>query len=156
MQFDIRIEGLNEVKKNFTLTDDRICNGTINATHRVMDMIVKNANEIVYQDYHTYSHGHSTPPIEDSWVHEKGQYYKGYGYITRLRNDAYHAAAVEFGVPHMIFPKVATKLHLGNDVFKTSVEGQKGKFYLTKSINMADEYFKLYAKELTRVINGVL
>lgn len=91
---DINVKGVNQVRTAFKLKNAQMVNTTINATHRVMDEIEKNANEIVYRDYKTYSHGHSTPPIEKSWVHEKGKYYSSYGYITRLRNDSEHACVV--------------------------------------------------------------
>jgi len=149
---DIDVKGVNQVRTAFKLKNAQMVNTTINATHRVMDEIEKNANEIVYRDYKTYSHGHSTPPIEKSWVHEKGKYYSNYGYVTRLRNDSEHAAAVEFGVPHIIYPKNAMKLHLGNGVFKESVRGQDGKFYLTNAINMTDQYLDIFARELRGII----
>lgn len=150
---NIEVRGINQTIQNVNIKSVQIDNTVIDATYKVMEKIVEHANEIVYQDYETWSHGWSTAPIEEMWRHGPVEFTHGYGCKAILSNESDHAASQEFGVHHRIYPKNSKKLRLGDNTYKDFVEGHKGKYFLTRATNENDnEYFKIWIDYVKKVI----
>lgn len=150
---DIEIKGINQTAYNIDIISVKIDNVVIDATYRVMEKIVEHANDIVYQDYETWSHGWSTAPIEEMWKHGPVEFTHGFGCKAKLSNESEHAASQEFGVHHLIYPKHSSKLRLGNGTYKDFVKGHEGKYFLTRATNEHDdEYFRIWIDYIKKVI----
>jgi 5-methylcytosine-specific restriction endonuclease McrA len=91
---NIEVRGIQQTIHNLNMREVQINNMAIDATYKVMQRIEAKANEICYRDYRTWSHGHSTAPIEEMWKHGTVKYTRGYGLSAVLKNESDHACIV--------------------------------------------------------------
>lgn len=129
------------------------------STHRVMDAVQEKAQNILNESIGTgrwggtWSHGKSynDRSIEESWEQHKGSW-TPIGYIAVLSNESEHASAVEFGVPHKIYPKNSNLLDLGQGTYKPWVRGQRGYHYLSQAISNTDYMLSIYYRDFKTLI----
>lgn len=127
------------------------------AVVKIKDMAMDSLNASVKGT--TFSHGWPVIHIKDAWEgHKPGDgVWEGDDYKVVLRNVSEHAAAVEFGVHHLIFPKPGhTMLYLGNHTYAPYVRGQQGYHYLQQAISRHDEIFGAFKSEILQRWKEVL
>lgn len=130
---------------------------TTNAVTTVMD----NAMDILRSNEKgtAFSHGWPVIHIGDAWEGFKpgdGKWF-GTNYMVILRNVSDHAAAVEFGVHHTIFPKKKKgMLYLGEGTYVPFVKGQAGYHYLQQSIDRKDEIRNAYISTVKKRLMEIL
>ena len=127
------------------------------ASRQTVDKIVNDAMQILndkrMQEHHM--HGWMVRHIKDTWDRNNGIWH-GDSFTIKLINTSDHAAAVEFGVKHRIYPKSkkpGALLWLGDSIFKASVRGQPPKHFLQGAINKHSELLNAFKKYLRDEIN---
>lgn len=89
---------------------------TLNHTSEIANKVLKSKMEgtRTHGDMSKRSSSGEQSPIMESW--ETEMQYRGGTIKAILKNNSGHAAAVEFGVHHSIFPKTGDMLYLGRGI----------------------------------------
>ena len=140
------------VNLNLTYKD-----AVMKASRETVDDIIDDAMQILndqrMQEHHI--HGWAVRHIKDTWDRNDEIWHED-SFTINLKNTSDHAAAVEFGVKHRIYPKSrkpGALLWLGDSIFKASVRGQPPKHYLGGAINKHSKILNVFKKYLKDEIN---